>query len=142
MKYDDASWHAGGNFPDDLPPEAGVTHIGLFASWCMLNGLSGDLHLVEFSDDLQRLRQRQVTPGTWFAAVCDGKFVDEDLNNEGNGFAEYYYGDTEPNYFSDLESAIGDRLPTPYHLPDTWDVYDQLAPLLRFRFDTWKQSSR
>ena len=36
MKYDDAGWHVGGDFPDDLPPEAGATHIGMFAAWCML----------------------------------------------------------------------------------------------------------
>lgn len=40
MKYDDASWHVGGDFPKELPPEAGATHIGMFAAWCMLNGLT------------------------------------------------------------------------------------------------------
>ena len=29
MKYDDASWHYNGDFPTDLPVEAGATHIGL-----------------------------------------------------------------------------------------------------------------
>ena len=27
MKYDDASWHYGGDFPADLPQAAGATHI-------------------------------------------------------------------------------------------------------------------
>lgn len=31
MKYDDASWHYGGEFPDDLPPTAGATHNTLEA---------------------------------------------------------------------------------------------------------------
>ncbi len=29
MKYDDASWHYGGEFPADSPDEFGGTHIGL-----------------------------------------------------------------------------------------------------------------
>jgi hypothetical protein len=139
MKYDDASWHVGGNFPSDLPLEAGATHIGMFAAWCMLNGLAGELHLEELDDDLQRLRLRQITPGAWFIAACDSKFVDEDLNEQGQGFAGHYYDDAEPNYFSDLANAIGDRLPSLYHLPDTWDSYDQLAPMFAFRFEAWKR---
>jgi len=139
MKYDDAGWHAGGDFPEDLPPEAGATHIGMFAAWCVLNGLAGELHVEELADDLQRLRERQMTPGAWLLAACDGKFVDEDLNDEGNRFAESYYGEAQPNYFSDLAMALGDRLPSVYHLPDSWSVYDQLAPLLAFRFASWKK---
>lgn len=46
MKYDDASWHVGGEFPKELPPQAGATHIGMFAAWCMLAGLAGELHEV------------------------------------------------------------------------------------------------
>jgi hypothetical protein len=33
MKYDDASWHYGGDFPADLPREAGSTHIAMFLAW-------------------------------------------------------------------------------------------------------------
>jgi hypothetical protein len=111
----------------------------MFAAWCMLSGLAGELHLIELDDDLQRLRQRQITPGAWFIAACDGKLVDEDLNHEGNSFAESYYNDAEPNYLSDLAKAIGDRLPSLYHLPDTWNIHDQLGPMLKFRFEAWKR---
>src|SRR6266404_3538306 len=36
MKYDDASWHYGGDFPEDLPREAGATHTGMFVAWALL----------------------------------------------------------------------------------------------------------
>ncbi|WP_265102660.1 hypothetical protein [Acinetobacter sp. 'aerobic (ED)'] len=39
MKYDDASWHYGGDFPADLPQEAGATHIGMFLTWMLLQTL-------------------------------------------------------------------------------------------------------
>lgn len=63
VKYDDASWHSVGSFPPDLEPEAGATHIAMFASWCVLNGIAGELHIEDFADDLEQLRSRQVTPG-------------------------------------------------------------------------------
>jgi hypothetical protein len=40
MKYDDASWHYGGDFPTDLPRKAGSTHIALFLACAVLNGAS------------------------------------------------------------------------------------------------------
>jgi hypothetical protein len=44
MAYDRADAHYGGNFPSDLPPEAGATHIGMFLAWVILNGLEGEFH--------------------------------------------------------------------------------------------------
>jgi len=49
MKYDDASWHYDGEFPADLPPEAGATHIGMYLAWCLLNELAGPLYTDDFS---------------------------------------------------------------------------------------------
>ncbi|MGN6118448.1 MAG: DUF7832 domain-containing protein, partial [Rhodanobacter sp.] len=43
MKYDDASWHYGGDFPKDLPDEAGATHTGMFVAWALLSGLAGQI---------------------------------------------------------------------------------------------------
>ena len=84
MKYDDASWHYGGDFPAGLPPEAGATHIAMFLGWAVLNGLAGEYHTADAADELARLQRREVTPTQWFIHACDEKFTDEDLNDEGN----------------------------------------------------------
>jgi hypothetical protein len=141
MKYDDATWHADALFPHGLSIEDGATHIGMFAAWCMLNGLAGELHTEGGPGDLQGLRQREVTPGAWFVDTCDCQLNDEDLNDEGNAFAAAYYDQGEPSYLSDLMEATHGKLPSRYHLPDTWYAYDQLAKLLQFRFDAWKRKS-
>ena len=47
MKYDDASWHYSGDFPKDLPNEAGSTHIAMYAAWSALNGLASEYHTDE-----------------------------------------------------------------------------------------------
>lgn len=91
MKYDDASWHYGGDFPKDLPTKAGATHIAMFLAWAVLNGLASDFHTAEPSEELAGLRDRKITPGEWFIMTCDEKFTDEDLSDEGNLFALGYY---------------------------------------------------
>ncbi|MGO9483683.1 MAG: hypothetical protein ACLPX9_03725 [Rhodomicrobium sp.] len=140
MKYDDGSWHSGGDFPDDLPPEAGATHIGMFVGWAILAGLSGDLLIVEFPGDVQKLRDRSVTPGAFFLASCDGKFTDEDLNEEGNAFAASYY-EPQKGYLADYEATFGKNLPTLYHVADTWENFDRIAALLDNRLMAWRQSA-
>ena len=52
-KYDDASWHYGGDFPDDLPEENGATHIGMFLNWCIDNDLISEFQIEESGEDVQ-----------------------------------------------------------------------------------------
>lgn len=147
LKYDDASWHYGGNFPQDLPPEAGATHIGMFVAWAMMSGLAGQIHTEDFPEMLEKLQRRELTPAAWFIEACDEKFTDEDLNEEGNAFAlEYYANDAgirtgTASYLGDYE-AVFPSLDTLYHVPDTWDSYDLLAPAISRRFLKWRNSQK
>jgi len=136
MKYDDASWHYGGDFPQDLPAEAGGTHIGMFLTWSLLNGLDGSIWADEFPQDIPRLVKKEVTPGQFFMNFADEKFVDEMLNDEGNAFAEAYYN---VSYLDDYESVLAANLPTCYHVADSWANYDRLSPMIASRFDLWKR---
>jgi hypothetical protein len=147
MKYDDASWHYGGDFPSELPPQAGATHIAMFFAWAALNGLAGDYHTRDAAADLALLRQRKITPTEWFMRVCDEKFTDEDLNSEGNAFARAYYGDetglhTETgSYVADYE-AIFAAAPTLYHVEDSWASFDAMAPVISRRFKASLSTSK
>jgi hypothetical protein len=141
MKYDDATWHSGGTFPDDLPAEAGATHTGMFVAWALLSGLSGDIHIVDFPDDVPSLRDRSITPGAFFLASCDGKLTSEDLNDEGNAFAASYFGLEKGGYLADYEAALGRNLPTLYHVSDTWENYDRISPILDNRLMAWRRRS-
>ena len=139
MKYDDWSWHSGGNFPDDLPPEAGATHIGMFVAWALLHGLAGDIHVREFPEPFARLREHAITPGQFFLEACDGKFTDEDLSELGNRFAEHYYegGDAPDHYFADYAATVGAEPPSIYHVSDTWETYEQITLVIQKRFEEW-----
>ena len=147
MKYDDASWHYGGDFPKDLPAEAGATHIGMFVAWAMFNGLAGMIHTDDFPDDLAKLRNREVSPGAWFIGACDEKFTDEDLNEEGNAFAHAYYANDAglltgaATYLADYETAFP-RQESLYHVPDGWETYEKIAPIISQRFSKWRCSGK
>lgn len=142
MKYDDASWHYGGDFPKDLPDEAGATHIGMFVAWALLTGLAGKIHTVEFPEELDALRSRRVTPGQFFLDACDGKFTDEDLTDEGNVFAQQYFDLERGVYIKDYGGLLAKGLPSEYHVRDTWSNFDKLRPMLDKRLAEWRKGRK
>lgn len=145
MKYDDASWHYGGTFPEDLPNSAGATHIAMFLTWAVLNDLAGELHRTELQADLSQLKTRLITPVEWFLSVCDEKFTNEDLNEEGNKFASYYYNGADESsdlthYFTDYTEAFP-NVESLYSVPNSWASFDQLAPVIDRRFAVWRSKA-
>ena len=58
---DRADWHYGGNYPRDLPPQNGGTHIGMYLAWIVHRGL-GSEELAEMGGDtFQLVLERAVT---------------------------------------------------------------------------------
>ncbi|MFO1401716.1 MAG: hypothetical protein U1F30_10990 [Steroidobacteraceae bacterium] len=141
MKYDDASWHYGGEFPDDLPDEAGGTHTGMFVAWALLSGLGGNLHTSECPEDVETLQARTITPGAWFLRFCDGKFTDEDLSELGNAFATHYFKFEGDGFIADYTNLVPDHLPSLYHMPDSWETFELLKPVFDRRFDIWRRGA-
>lgn len=150
-KYDDASWHYGGNYPKDLPKENGGTHIGIFLAWCINNNLISEFQLEDFGDDIQRVKNKEITGRHFLFHNCDEKFTDEDLNDLGNNFAQDYYNSQNDftkqhaTYLSDYENALNflnkelnGELKSFYHVEDSWDFYDGIAIILDTRFEQWK----
>jgi hypothetical protein len=142
MKYDDASWHSGGKFPTDLPAEAGATHTGKFVAWALLSGLAGEIHTTDFPDAVPKLLSRSLTPGKFFLEACDGKFTDEDLNDEGNAFAQDYFDFEKGQYMADYEATLGEGLADLYYVEDNWENFDRLKSVLDRRFAHWKTRVR
>ncbi len=138
MKYDDASWHYGGDFPADLPDEAGATHTGMFLAWALLRGLGGEHFSEEDTAAIIELQARSITPGKFFLKYCDGKFVDEDLSEVGNKFAESYFDFETGLYLADYEQVLAKDLDTLYHVPDSWESFDELSAVLDSRLSEWR----
>ncbi len=143
MKYDDASWHYGGGFPSSLPESAGATHIAMFVSWAVLNGMAGDLHTTDFAGDLGKLIKHEIMPAEWFLSVCDGKFTDEDLNSDGNHFAATCYANENGlhtgsgSYLADYDHIFSSS-ETLYHVPDTWGTQAIVSRFIDARLARWR----
>lgn len=134
-KYDDADWHYGNDYPEHLPDEKAATHMGIFVAWAWNAGLAGE----EFADDAQDLAQRNRTPGEYLFNELDEKFTSDLLNEEGNRFASaYYLSEKDPTFLTDYENAVGKAVNSLYEVPDSWQTFDKIKPILDKRLEDWR----
>jgi hypothetical protein len=127
VSIDKAEWHTD-TIPSGLPEEAAGTHIGMFVAWALLNGLLAQAHQERSPDALKAVRARAMTGRAFLYSQCDGKLTERDLAAEGLAFVSQYYS---KHFFKDYERALCAALPSMYHVSDTWDNYDLLAPIPR-----------
>jgi len=133
---DRADWHYGGNYPSELPPENGGTHIGMYIAWIMLRDLASKELIQHAGDTYTWVLDREVTGRTLLLTKLDEKFFDQLLTPEGREFTRSYY---ETNGFAnDYDRVLGGDLPTLYHVADTWENFDKLAPILDERLAAWR----
>ena len=124
-----------------LPQGHAATHIGMFLAWAILQGLENDYHKQYSAELLGKVRRREITGRGFFQAACKEQFAEKDLNVEGNAFAEHYYRDEAGNrreYFEDYKRVLAAGLPGFWHVADTWENFDKLAPVITQRFEEWK----
>ena len=151
-KYDDASWHYGGDFPEGLPEKNGATHTGMFLNWCIHKDLISDELKEGANEEIKKLKRREITGAEFLIEVMDGKFSEYDLNAMGNAFAQDYYKDETDfgNRFSsfaddyvnlfDTKAEENDyEYETFYHIEDTYENYDLMKQIIDYRFDEWKE---
>ncbi|WP_042721919.1 hypothetical protein [Flavobacterium sp. B17] len=151
-KYDDASWHYGGDFPEGLPEKNGATHTGMFINWCINKGLISKELMEDTEEEIERLKRRNITGAEFVMDSMDGKFSSYDLNPMGNAFAEDYYKD-ETDFGNKFSSFADDYVnlfdtkaeendyeyETFYHIEDTYENYDLMKQIIDYRFDEWKE---
>lgn len=151
-KYDDASWHYGGEYPENLSNENASTHIGMFLTWCINNDLLSEEVNEDAADETERVKRKEMTGAEFLIDVCDEKFSDHDLNEQGNQFARDYYTDDtnfakKYNSFNDDYSAVFDKKAEEhnfeyesfYHVEDTFENYELIKPVIDQRFEEWKE---
>jgi len=124
-----------------LPKGHAATHIGMFLAWAAFHGLLNDYHEQFSTELLTRLRARQITGREFFLTACKEQFAEKDLNVDGNLFAEHYYRDAAGQrgaYFADYKKVLAEQLPSFWHVEDTWENYDKIAPVITRRYEQWK----
>lgn len=138
MAIDRVDWHYTAEYPNDLAEENSGTHIGMYLAWIINYNLVGELHLEEDAEELQAVRERTMTGKDFLIKLCDTKFWDEDLNEEGLAFTEHYYHDDHHGYFNDYVQTLATSLPSLYNVADSWQNYDLIAPVITKAYQRWK----
>ena len=135
-EYDDWRWHVEGRFPKDAPPEQGYIHIGVFVTWLIGRGFLDPAWVAwaKAERTISAMTERRAMPGS-LRDVTEGRLVSEMLTPEGRAFTGAYYA-PEYGYARDWRTVFGRRADR-YDVPDAWETYDRIAPLLDRRHEAW-----
>ena len=140
MSYDRADFDYSTE-QDPLPQGHAATHIGMFLAWAIAHGLESEHHRQHSAALLEQVRRRQITGRQFFTAACAERFSEKDLNEEGNAFVQSYYVDESGQrgqYFADYKQTLTARLPSFWHVADTWDNSDRIAAVITRHYEEWK----
>ncbi|RZG43071.1 DUF7832 domain-containing protein [Acinetobacter wuhouensis] len=138
MAIDRIDWHAESAEQAGFPYENGGTHIGIYLAWIINNHLEGEFHQEESEDEIAQVLARKMTGRDFLIQMCDEKFCEEDLNEEGFAFTQAYYESNE--YFKDYDATLvhAKGLENTYAIDDTWENYDLMAPVISEKYQQWR----
>lgn len=64
------------------------------------------------------------------------------LSDEGNAFAQSYFGFDRGDSLADYARALQRDLPSQYHVPFTEENYQAIRAVIDARYAAWKQHAR
>jgi hypothetical protein len=141
IEYDLWRWHTEGTFPKDQPPEQGYVHIGMFLVWLIDMGML-DPEWAKgsaVSSAIESIRERKGSACA-LRDLTDGRLASDMLGAEGQAFTGAYYA-PEYGYVRDWNRVFG-RPAAHYAVPDDWDTYDRIGPLIERRYREWVGAGR
>ena len=134
--YDKADWHYTEDFPNELDENQIYVHGGIFLAWAINHDLASKI-LIEHSDGkVEQVKQREIT-GSTLISWWDGVLASNMFSDAGNAFAEWYFNNNNANYFSDYETHLSNKLPSMYHVEDSWKNYDKISIVIDNRYIEW-----
>jgi hypothetical protein len=141
IEYDLWRWHTEGVFPKDQPPEQGYVHIGMFVVWLVDLEMLDPVWVAKSGSErvVEAIRDRQDAPCA-LRDVTDGRLASDMLTAEGQSFTGAYYA-PEYGYARDWHRLFR-RLADNYAVPDEWQTYDRVGPLIERRYREWIAAGR
>ena len=141
LVFDKAKYHYEGDFPEDLDEKQGFVHTGMFLGWIIDTDLYSEDFADDFKSEIRKFKARKLT-GSGVYASADGVFEEEMLNSEGLAFTKAYFDFDKGQYLTDYDKLLSGKLPTMYHVQDTWENYDHLKAQIDKRFAAWKKKRK
>lgn len=139
VTYNNVNWHYGNEGSEGATEAGCCMHFAIFFIWCLFNDLGHSTIADEVAEVRRGYMKKSLGPGQFMVDLFDGKFWSSSLNKEGNAFCMDYYEEGE--YLDDYDLYVDKMYPdvqSLYHVPDTWEFYDQVAKKIQTRFDEWK----
>jgi hypothetical protein len=134
--YDKAKYHDDSCHKLKLGEDQSFVHTGLFFDWIVLNDLLSPGF--GFEEHVIAKTKERVWSPTGIYEWCDGVLVDDMLSDEGNAFAMAYFDFGSGQYLKDYETYLSKELKSVFAVPNTWDSYDRIAPVIDVRYRQFK----
>jgi hypothetical protein len=136
---DDARVHFRlGGFTMFMPLEQAYLHIGIFLGWVIEHNLYSETFREEGETSIYRFRSHAITC-IILGELWDGIVSYEQLNEEGQAFAQAYY--ESGHYLSDYKQVLAKGLSSMYDVEDSDGNYRKMCLVLDWRFRQWKEGS-
>jgi hypothetical protein len=135
--YDKAKYHYGGDFPEDLPDEQAFVHTGMYLGWIIDSDLYSEFFQDESASRIEQFKDRKMK-GSEVYEFWDGVLVSDMLSDEGNQFSQYYFDFDRGAFLQDYEELLAAKLPSIFHVENTWDNYLLLKAHIDVVFEHWK----
>lgn len=135
MEYDNQNWHLNDDFPSNLDEKCALTHMGFFITWIIDNHLESNLLASNFINEINLLRNREMTGVDFILRCCDNKLSSDDMNDTGNQFAQSYYASDQ--YFDDYVELSDSNQDSIFSEPNSWAKYDDVRQVIDKRYNSW-----
>ena len=119
----------------ELAQEAGGTYGGMYVVWALFADLVSQEFRHNHIRSIEHLSDRSLLPGAFYFSQMDGIFMSDDLSEEGTLFTASYF---EERYPDDYAGLFCTGMMTVYHVPDSWETFDKLRPVLDRRLAQWR----
>ena len=137
--YDKAKYHYGGDFPEELDEFQGFVHTGMYVGWLIDNDLLDQDFFADSQEAIKEFQNRQITGSQFYEMQMDGVFLIDDISEIGNRFSFDYFDFDSGKYISDYEKTLANKLPTLFHVQDTWENYEKIKKVIDKRFLEWNK---
>jgi len=141
LEFDLWAWHTEGNFPKDQPPEQGYVHIGMFLAWLIERDMLNPRWVARAAvqPTIASMREAAVSPCA-LRDVTDGRLGGDMMTADAAAFAGAYYA-PQYGYTQDWRRVFG-KAADKYAVPETWETYGRIAPVIDFRYAGWVKSGK
>ncbi len=141
---DHIEWHTDEDFPEDIPQENALNHMGFYWAWAVNNDLVHHQIIEQMPKQITAIKAREMT-----GKECISEYLGKQLqlsffNTIGARFAAFYYEDEEEGYGNFIHDYVDtleiEAKPSLYHTEDSWENYDKIAPVFERAYNEWYQS--